>query len=186
MQTVCANVWAETLYPVADMKNTKTLAVNSLICAMCVVIMALCAVIETLDISLAVIAGILVGVSEIEYGKKWAWLVFAVSSVLSLLLPQKSAGFFFILIAGWYPIVQTKINMLKPVISRIVKTLIINISMAIAILLTVFVFKTEVLGYKIIAALVLLGNITFILYDKLLDRLMLWYIVKLRNRLGFK
>lgn len=160
------------------------LCISSLMAAMCVAILSVGSLIESLDVSLAIIAGLVVMILSAEYGDKVAVSVFLVAGMISLLLPLKSAGILFLALGGWYPIVQKKINMLKPILARIVKTLLFNGIFVLLLFLSAFVTGVKETPYLYLALLVL-GNICFFLYDILLDRFLIWYILKLHNRLKF-
>ena len=166
------------------MKNTKTLTVSSLMAAFCVAIMSLGSLMESLDFSLSMLAGLVVMILSSEYGDRVALAVFAVGGILSLLLPLKTPALFFLALFGWYPIAQKKIHMLPPVICRLVKTLIFNAALALFLWLSAFITGV-VDGTVIYATLFVLGNICFVMYDILLDRFLIWYIVKIRPRLRF-
>ncbi len=151
---------------------------------MCVAILFIGSLFESLDVSLAILSGLVILIASNEYGDRTAFLVFLVAGAVSILLLANSAALLFIALGGWYPIVQKKLNMLPPVASRIVKTLIFN-----AVLILLFVlayFLTGILEIKwMYFTLILLGNACFVLYDLLLDRFFIWYLLKLRNRLKF-
>ena len=167
-----------------DMKKTKILSVCSLMAAMCVAVLSIGSLIESLDITLAMLAGVVVMVVATEYGDRAGFAVFAVAGLLSLLLPGKSPAILFLALGGWYPIVQKKINMLQPLLARVVKFAIFN--GVLILLLLVSVGVTGITDPKwMYAALFVIGNLCFYLYDRLLDRVMIWYILKLRKRLKF-
>ena len=166
------------------MKNTKTLTVASLMAAFCVAIMSLGSLMESLDFSLSMLAGLVVMILSSEYGDRVAVAVFAVAGILSLLLPLKTPALFFLALFGWYPIVQKKIHMLSPVICRLVKTLIFNAAMGLFLWLSAFITGIAD-SVTVYAILFVLGNVCFVMYDVLLDRFLIWYIVKLRPRLRF-
>ena len=152
--------------------------------AMCVAILSVGSILESLDVSLAIIAGLVVMVIATEYGDRAGFAVFFVSGLLSLLLPLKSPGIFFLALGGWYPIVQKKINMLKPLLARIVKILLFNGVLVFLLALSAFVTGTPEAKW-VYLSLLILGNLCFFLYDLLLDRFLIWYLLKLRNRLKF-
>ena len=152
--------------------------------AMCVAILSIGSIVETLDVSLAIFAGLVVLIISTEYGDKAGFAVYLVGGLLALLLPNKSAGILFLALGGWYPIVQKKINMMRPLLARIVKLLIFNAVLTALLVLSAYVTGTTD-GKWIYASLFVIGNICFFMYDILLDRFMIWYILKLRNRLKF-
>jgi hypothetical protein len=74
--------------------------------------------------------------------------------------------------------------MLPALICRLVKTLIFNAALALFLWLSAFITGV-VDGITVYVILFVLGNICFVMYDVLLDRFLIWYIVKLRPRLRF-
>ena len=161
------------------------LAISSMMAALAVAILSVGSLFESLDLSLSILAGFVVFIVSIEYGDRIGLAVFLVSGILSLfLLPIKSPAILFLALAGWYPMVQKKINLLKPLLSRIVKTLIFNAALILLLLLSFFVSGVPEVKW-IYITLFLLGNACFVLYDLILDRIFLWYLLKLRNRLKF-
>lgn len=152
--------------------------------AMCVAILSIGSLFESLDITLAIFAGLVVLVIATEYGDRAGFSVYAVAGILALLLPVKSPAVLFLALGGWYPIVQKKINMLRPFYAFVVKVLILNAVLAALLLLSALV--TGIVDATwVYAVLFVIGNLCFYLYDILLDRVMLWYILKLRKRLKF-
>ena len=72
-------------------KQTKYLTVSAMLAALGVVLLSLGAMVEVLDISVAVLASLLTVYAVIEMGGAYPWLIWLVTSVLSLLLlPQKT------------------------------------------------------------------------------------------------
>ena len=87
--------------------SIKRLTVCAMLTALGVIFLGIGALIEVLDISMAVIASICVIIPMIEYGKGAPWMVYAAISVLSLLiLPSKFPAALFALFAGFYPILK--------------------------------------------------------------------------------
>ncbi len=119
-----------------------------------------------------------------EYGDRVAAGVFVVVGLIALLLPIKTPAVYFLSLFGWYPIVQKKINMLPPFFAKVIKTLLFNAIMALLLFLSAFVTGTADAVW-VYATLIVLANLCFVLYDILLDRFLIWYLLKLRNRLRF-
>lgn len=166
------------------MKKTKTLAVSSLMAALCFVILSLASFFESLDLSLAILSGLVMMILCEEFGKSISLTAFFAVGVLSLFLPVKSGGVLFLAIFGWYPMVQKKINMKKPFLARLVKVLLCNAVLALLLLLSAFV--TQITETPILyLGIALMGNVCFFLYDILLDRFYIWYLMKLRKHLRF-
>jgi len=163
------------------MKKTKTLTASALMAALCVAILAIGSIVESLDLSLAVIAGLVVMICATEYGDRIGLAVFAVSAVLSMLLPMRSGPLCFLVLFGWYPIAQKKLHQLPPVLCRVVKTVIFNAALILVLALSAFLTGLET--KLIYGILLVLGNLMFVLYDILLDRFLIWYILKIRPRM---
>ena len=66
--------------------SIKRLTVCAMLVALGVIFLGIGALIEVLDISMAVIASLCVIIAIIEYGKGAPWMVYAATSILSLLL----------------------------------------------------------------------------------------------------
>ena len=171
--------------------STKKLTVCAMLAALGVVMLYLGAFIEVLDISMAVIASFVCIIAVIEYGGSAPWLIYAVVSILSLiLLPNKTPAAFFVLFFGFYPILKEKCERLKRGLAWILKEIIFNISLFVIVILGVFVLGMEnnVLLQQpvMLAVIVVLSELVFVLYDIALTRLISFYIIKLRHRLKFK
>ena len=152
--------------------------------AMCVAILSVGSLFESLDVTLAIVAGLVVLLIDTEYGFRPGLAVFLVAGILSLLLPIKTPAVLFLSFGGWYPLVQKKINMLPAIWALVLKLLLFNAVLAALLWLSAFVTGVKDATW-VIATLFVVGNICFYMYDILLDRFMIWYILKLRSRLKF-
>lgn len=168
--------------------SIKRLTFCAMLVALGVIFLGIGALIEVLDISMAVIASICVIIPMIEYGKGTPWMVYAAISVLSLLLlPNKFTAALFALFAGFYPILKEKLERKNTVIRWILKELIFNISLAIITLLYFFLFfKGTIQVPWMIAVAIILAELVFILYDKAISKLIRIYVMEFRHRLKFK
>lgn len=168
--------------------SIKRLTFCAMLVALGVIFLGIGALIEVLDISMAVIASICVIIPMIEYGKGTPWMVYAAISVLSLLLlPNKFPVALFALFAGFYPILKEKLERKNTVIRWILKELIFNISLAIIVLLYFFLFfKGTIQVPWMIAVAIILAELVFILYDKAISKLIRIYVMEFRHRLKFK
>lgn len=133
-------------------------------------------------------SGILISVIVIEINKKWALGVYAVVSILSVLLvADKEAAVMYIMFFGYYPIIkaifESKFN---KTITFALKMIVFNISMVIAFFISTYVFAVpfeEMEKYGPIAAFLLLGagNIIFIIFDFALSNLITVYNMRWRK-----
>ena len=152
--------------------------------AMCVAVLSVGSIFESLDVTLAIFAGLVVLIIHTEYGYKAALAVFLVSGLLSLLLPIKSPSVLFLALGGWYPMARIKIHQLSPRLAFVVKLFLFNAVLAILLWLSAFVTGITDAAWMYVLLFVV-GNLCFYMYDILLDRFMIWYILKLRKRLKF-
>lgn len=106
-------------------------------------------------------------------GKRMAWVWYVVVSILSLLLgPDKEAAGVFLFL-GYYPIWKLKLDKMR--LSMVWKALLFNSSMITLYLLLLRLFGVSALveefsqmGTGMLVCLLLMGNLTFFLMDKLL------------------
>ena len=169
-------------------KNSTKTAIGGIIAALSIVLMLLTSVIPTLTYAIPAIAGLLLVIIVIEVNKKWAFGVYFVVGVLSMLLvADKEAAVMYVMFFGYYPIIKAMIeNKLSKALSWFLKFLIFNVSMILAFLIVTYVFKVpfeEMKKYGAIAAwlLLALGNVVFLIYDIALTRLITLYMLKWRK-----
>ena len=169
--------------------KTRRIAVSSVLSALGVVMLYLGSMVEVLDISMAVIASLICVFAVIEYGKGYPWLIFTVTALLSLLLlPNKTPAAMYAVFFGFYPIIKEKLERLPRVISWVLKEIIFNVAFAVMAVLVMFVFAMGNIEIDLpyIIGIVFLGELTFVLYDIAMTRLISLYIFKLRKRFRIK
>ncbi len=169
----------------------KCLTVSAMLSALGVVLLAIGSVFETLDLSIAVIASIFVVYAVIELGGAYPWMVWLVTSIVSfLLLPIKSSVLFYIFLAGFYPILKEKIERRCPrVPAYLIKGSILVLACAAIWSVSYLFFPYLLDGNNSLPYLILLivvGVITFYLYDYALTMLISFYLKRLHNRLKIK
>ena len=67
-------------------KQVKYITVSAMLCALSIIILMLGSFIEVLDVSVAVIASFFCIYAVIEMGGAYPWMIWAATSILSLLL----------------------------------------------------------------------------------------------------
>ena len=171
----------------ARKRRTRRVAICAILSAMGVVILYLGALIDVLDLSVAVIASLLCVFAVIEMGGAWPWLIYAVVSVLSLvLLPQKSPAVVFALYAGYYPILKAYLERLPRVLSAVLKIAAFNLAFSALIFAMKYLLALPDSGAEFSLLVYALGNLTFILYDIALTRVISAYFRVFRARLHIK
>ncbi len=171
--------------------SIKRLTVCAMLVALGVIFLGIGALIEVLDISMAVIASLCVIIAIIEYGKGAPWMVYAATSILSLLLlPSKLPSLFFALFFGFYPILRERMRGKSKILQWIIKELIFNVCLAVIMVLYVLIFfestSTQIPMHWLIVASVAFCELVFIVYDIALERIIDFYVIKLRHRFKFK
>jgi hypothetical protein len=167
----------------STVKSSRKIALSGMLSALNVLIMFFGSVFQTLDLTTAAAAGITIVFAMVELGTKYAFSVYAVSSVLALvLLPNRSPAIIFAIFAGLYPILKAYLQRIKSKwMTYVVKLVIFNLffTAIIAVGKYVFMLADEFYAYSWIVYV--LGNATFILYDYALDKLVLFYVIKIKK-----
>lgn len=161
------------------------LSVLSLFCALSVVLMLVGCVIQSLDLSAAVIAGIAVVIAVIEYGVGWSVMLYAATSVLAfVLLPVKTPALFYLLIGGIYPIIKALLERIKNKwLVWAVKIIGFNLFYTALIAAGNYLLNIEDPIFSFNIFVYVLGNVTFAVYDIAFTRLITLYVTRIRRKL---
>ena len=165
--------------------NAKKTAFCAVFAAAIVAILTVGSLIDVLDFSLALIAGTVVMIVDLEFSEGYAWSVFTVSALLSFLLPVRSAPLFYTLFFGWYPLFRKHIRNLSRFLRILIKAVLLNALTTAMLFASVYLFGAEREPLWMILVTFLLANLVMLLYDPALDRLSAFYLFHLRDRLGF-
>ncbi|MBR7184619.1 MAG: hypothetical protein IKD37_03320 [Clostridia bacterium] len=164
--------------------RTRRLTAGAVMVALGVLMLYLGALIEVLDLSLAALASMLTVLAVIEFGGGMPWMIWAATSILSLLLlPAKFPALLYLLFAGLYPMVKAAFERLHYLLAWILKLSFFNTALLVLIVLCNWVFHLPDTGLALSLAVFALANLTFVLFDIALGRLILLYLYKLRPRL---
>lgn len=171
--------------------NTGILALCGILTALAVALMFLGGTIPFASIACPVLASLVLLPVYAECGAKWGLIWYAAVTVLSLLIaPEKESAILFAFF-GYYPMLKKFFGHCrrKP-LAWLCKLLYLNLAVCAAYALMLFVFRigTVVADFReaerwMLAAMLVLANVTFVLYDILLDRLEVFYHVRLRPKL---
>lgn len=160
------------LTEVRDMKNTKMIASGAMLAALCVVLMLLGAVLELGMYAAPLLAGVLLIPYGSKYGIKAQLTAFAAVALLSFILVSNAeqnlmfAGFF-----GWYPMIRQHLSALPRLGRLVLKLVIFNAAVIAVELLVMKLIAPEFMAVWMLVLLLVLGNLTFLLYDMLIPRL---------------
>ncbi len=168
------------------MKKNRLLAISALLSALGVVILLMGSVIQVLDLSMAVIASIIVIYAMIELNGMWPYLIFTVTSLLSLLLlPDKFVAVVYAAFAGYYPILKFIFEKkLTRVVEWIAKLVVFNAALSAITFISIRLLHIPAEELTFGWILYFAGNVVFIIYDLALTNLISFYFFKLRKRLG--
>ena len=164
---------------------TRRLSVCALLCALGVTLAWLGSLIGALDLSTPLITSLLLVPVVIEYGRGYAWGVWASTAILSvLLLPNKSPAAVY-LVFGYYPILKAYLERLRPLPCRLLKQLLFAaVDLALVFGSNAIVGVEEIMPPWYTAALVLGGFLVLNLTDFALTRLISAYLFKYRPRIS--
>lgn len=171
------------------MGNTAKTAIGGMMVALSVILLIPTAF-EIFVYALPAFAGIIIMFCVVELNKKWAFGVYAATSVISLLIvPNKEAVIMYIAFFGYYGIVKAIIeSKFSKIPEYILKFLIFNVAMVASVFVLVKVFAIpfdELMGIEsdsvfwkkfAVPVMLILGNIAFVALDFLFTRVVTLYL----------
>lgn len=167
-------------------KEIRLIAVSAIFSALIVALLIFGTFIELFDITVAAICTFAVYIILLEAKKKYAFLVYLTSGILSLIfVPLSSATLYFVGFFGYYPLIKFLMRKMPKLLRKIICILIFNTTMAGLMLLFKAVFALAEEPATIYILLFLTLNVVFFCIDYLLDIFPIIYIKKLRNKIKF-
>ncbi len=151
------------------------IALGGVLAALAVVIMSMGTLIPVATYTCPMLCAMILQLVRRTSGNRIAWAWYGTVTILSLLLaPDKEAAFIFLAL-GYYPIVKPKLDRLKG--NWLWKLLYFNAVILITYWLLMhllgfdqLVTEFSEMGFVMTVLLLILGNVTFFLLDKLLER----------------
>lgn len=151
--------------------QAKRIAVCSMTAATGVVLLLLGAVLGLGIYACPLLVGLCLMPIGKQYGVRYQLLLWAAISVLSLLLvPDVEETFLFAGLFGWYPALYPKLQRLPRLLRLMVKLLLFNVVIVAVEALVMLVLAPEAVAGAMLAVLLILGNVTFLLYDAVIPR----------------
>ncbi len=170
-----------------QMKKSKKIALCAILSAFSVLALFLGAVLDVLSMTMVAVASLFVVVVMIEIGYPYPWLIWGVTSALSMiLLPNKLPAILYLLFGGIYPILKEYFERMHPFVCWIFKLSMINTALIAVVIATKHIFYLNDSSFDFTVPFIVLGNVALILYDIALSKLILLYIVKMRRHMGLK
>ncbi len=160
---------------------------SAVISALGVVLLMLGSLVQVLDLSMAAIVSLFVVFAVIEIRGPYPFLIYVVTSVLSLLLlPVKTPALVYAAFAGYYPILKCVLEGRLPRLwAWVLKTVIFCAGVAVAVLVAGWLLLMD-LSWLLANWWVLLVSIpVFLLYDVGLTRLISAYLNRWHARFRF-
>ena len=176
----------------ANKRSSMRMALGGVICALSLLCMFLSGIFPFAEYTCPALAGILLIVLVLEFGRKTAWIAYGAVALLSLFItPNKEAAMLFLVFLGYYPIAKSYFEHLKSRTAEwTLKLLIFNISCAAGYAVLIFLFDMHSLlsemslGIKWgIIIFWIAANGVFLIYDLALSRLVLWYQTVIRPKI---
>lgn len=189
--------------------RTKKLTLGAMLAALGAVILLLGSLFQVIDLSMAAIASFVCIIAVIELGSGWAWMIYGVVGIISVLLrPASFAPWVYVAFLGYYPIIKEKVERLKKPIAWTLKIISFNISLVVCCFVAFSIiiaeppkdiieffkmipdfFNTQLgfpgAGIAVAAGLYAFVNFVFVIYDIALTRLISIYMFRLRDKLKF-
>lgn len=178
---------------------TRYMVTCAILCALSVVFLGLGTLLELIDLTASCMASGVVLLVLLCYGRKYALLTYAVTAVLGvILMPQSLAVWTYIGLVGYYPVVREHLCRLPRAVAWIVKLLLF--AAVIGLCLVVFHFlifggqgsiadsfqklfgegeSRAVMAWAVVG----LSLFTFVVFDYLLDRLILLYHLRWKRQI---
>ncbi len=156
-------------------QQSRRVALCGLLAALSVVLLSLGSFIPLATIACPMLAMICLQPIVGSCGCRTALLVYTAVSVLAVLLcADKELACYYVFL-GWYPILRPRLNRLPRMLCGAVKCGIYTLAMAAMYALLLYLFRMEALVEEfaaytawLIICLVILGNVTFLLFDRAL------------------
>ncbi len=174
-------------------RQSVTMAMCGMAAGLSVAVMLLGAVIPVATYAAPLLCGLLLLPVMTEFGRREAWITFAVTSLVALTLGADKEAAFFYLFLGWYPLVKWHLDRIHARPLRVlVKLLIFTLALTTMYALLALVLHldaiTQDLGAMGVLGLVLflaVFDVCMLMYDRLLLPLMMLYATRIRPKLRF-
>ena len=159
------------------------------VAGLCVVVMLLGSVLPFATFCAPALGGILLVPVLIECGEKAAWLTWlAVSLIGAMVVPDLELSFAFLFLLGYYPLLKARLDRLRPAALRWgVKLAVFNGAIFAMYGTLTLVFRLEYIVEELrayqpwmLAALLALGDLTLVVYDRALVTAANLYLARIR------
>ncbi len=173
-----------------DRNSVRKLTLSSILASLQIVMLYFASMFSILDLTLAgaTVFVTMFAVSEIK--GKWCYGIYLTVSILAIvLLPVKFSAVVYGLFFGWYPIFKSFAERkMKRFTSLIAKLGVFNAAFIVIIVICNKLLYMDDIGAidpkMYYTAMLIMGNIAFVMFDFMLTLVNTVYVLKLRKRLG--
>ena len=170
------------------MKSRKV-AFGAVVSALSLTLMLMTAVLPVGTYALPCMAGLLLMLIVIEFSPFWAIGVYIAVSVLSaLIVPDKEAVLYYVLMLGIYPVLKSFFERIRlKWLSFVLKFIFFNLMAVAAFFASIYVLSVplesfSLFGVNMPLVFLLMGNVVFFVYDICISRLANIYLNVWRHR----
>ncbi len=172
------------------MKKSIRAAVGGLSAALSVALMFCGSLFYIFTYAVPMILGLLMMIVKKTFSSACAWCVYLSVSILSfIVVPEKETVLMYVLFFGYYPIIKSCVEKIKPKpFVYAVKFLIFNSAVAAVELIAYFLFgipffEDGSFSAAMVILFAVLMNIAFVLYEFLLKNFLILYEKKMEKRI---
>ena len=159
-------------------RQSRKAALCGVMAALSVVILCLGGMIPLATFACPMLAMLCLIPIVCEYGAGTAMLLYGAASILALLLgPDKEIALLYVFL-GWYPGIRIRLAVIPRPVRGAVKCALFTLAVMAMYALILYLFRLEAVveefaGYStaMVLALIMLGNITFLAFVRVLDRM---------------
>lgn len=172
------------------MKKTGKITFAAILAALASVFM-ISSFFPYLTYGIPALASLFIMVAVVELGVKWGFAAYAVSALLTVLLPgDPEAKLIYIALLGYYPalkgLIESKCNR---IVEYIIKFTVFNIMLllsygVLAGLLGIEMGDMGEFGKWTALILIAAANLVFIIYDVMITRVSAWYFIRLHKTIS--
>ncbi len=173
-------------------RDTSTkIALSGIFGALAISVMLMGSIIPFSTFAAPALAGILIVPVAIEFGTSTGVLLYIAISLLAFFIaPDKEMAMMFVFFMGYYPLLKETLDKVHiKALQLLLKLLVFNISVIAMYSILIFLFRIDYIvaefgesGTLFIILLLVLGNVTFVIYDTALARTRALYLNKIRPR----
>ncbi len=164
-------------------KNIRTTAYTATFSAIISTLIVTGGLLDILDMTCVAVCSFVVYMSFMEFGTKYALMVFISSSVLSfIVMPSLSTAYlYYVMFFGYYPLIRPFIKKAGKILSRIISCILFCVIMTFALLCFKAVFGMANEPTSAYAVFIIALVIFFLAFDYSLDFFIIIYVKKLKK-----